>query len=348
MKRPLTAGIAGYGVVGQRRHRVIDQNPLFQTIAVSDTKLANGYSPNGFKTFSSAEEMLDDDLDVLFVSLPNFLAPSITIKGLEKGCHVFCEKPPGRSVQDLLKVIDVAQNHPHQKLKYGFNHRYHNSVRDALNLISSQTFGNIISLRGVYGKSSIISFESDWRTQRALAGGGILLDQGIHMVDMMRMFAGEFDVVHSIVTNDYWGHDVEDNAYALMKTGSGVVASLHSSATQWRHTFRLEIIFDSGLVELSGILSGSKSYGQETISITERADNLTLSEPQIKKYYEDHSWKDEIDDFAKAIDDGLPILTGNAQDALNTMSLVERIYWADKDWRARFNLAFPPIEANTE
>ena len=84
MKRPLTAGIAGYGVVGQRQHRVIDQNPLFKTIAVSDTKLANGYAPNGVKTFSSAEEMLDDDLDVLFVSLPNFLAPSITTKGLEK------------------------------------------------------------------------------------------------------------------------------------------------------------------------------------------------------------------------------------------------------------------------
>jgi len=338
MKRPLTVGIAGYGVVGQRRHRVIDQNPLFETISVSDTKLNNGHSPDGVKTFSSAEDMLDSDLDVLFVSLPNFLAPSITIKGLDNGCHVFCEKPPGRSVQDVLEVIDVAQKHPSQKLKYGFNHRYHDSVQDALNLVSSQTFGNIISLRGVYGKSSIISFESDWRTQRALAGGGILLDQGIHMVDMMTMFAGEFDLVHSIVTNDYWGHDVEDNAYALMKTRSGVVASLHSSATQWRHTFRLEMIFESGLVELSGILSGSKSYGQETISITERTDNLTLSEPRIQKYFDDHSWKDEIDDFANAIENDLPVSTGSAQDALNTMSLVERIYCADDSWRARFNL----------
>ena len=336
MEPPLRVGIAGYGVVGKRRHRVIDRNPLFKTIAVCDTKLSNGQIDDGIQTFSSAEDMLRKNLDVLFVSLPNFLAPSITIKGLQHGCHVFCEKPPGRSVQDLLDVIDVAKKHTLQKLKYGFNHRYHDSVKEALQIVSSQRFGNIISIRGVYGKSSIVSFESDWRTKRALAGGGILLDQGIHMVDMMRMFAGEFNLVHSIVTNDYWGHDVEDNAYALMQTDSGVVASLHSSATQWRHTFRLEMILETGLVELSGILSGSKSYGQETISITQKSDDLILPDPEIKEYVDDHSWRDEITDFADAIEHGRPVSTGSADDALNTMSLVERIYCADPNWRDRF------------
>lgn len=336
MEPPLRVGIAGYGVVGKRRRVFIDQNPLFQTVAISDTKLQDKPLGNGIKTYASAEEMLNEDLDVLFVSLPNFLAPSITIKGLQHGCHVFCEKPPGRSVQDLLDVIDIAKKHPLQKLKYGFNHRYHDSVKEALQIVSSQRFGNIISIRGVYGKSSIVSFESDWRTKRSLAGGGILLDQGIHMVDMMRMFAGEFSLVHSIVTNDYWGHDVEDNAYALMRTDSGVVASLHSSATQWRHTFRLEMILETGLVELSGILSGSKSYGQETISITQKSDDLTLADPEFKEYVDDHSWRDEITDFADAIEHDLPVSTGSADDALNTMTLVERIYCADPDWRDRF------------
>lgn len=342
MNIPLRVGIAGYGVVGKRRHDFIDRNPLFNTVAVSDTKLRPGVSEGGLRTYASADEMLQEDLDVLFVSVPNFLSPSITIKGLERGCHVFCEKPPGRSVEDLMNVIDYSKTCRSQKLKYGFNHRYHDSVKNALELVSSRILGEIISMRGVYGKSSIVSFESDWRTKRALAGGGILLDQGIHMVDMMRMFAGEFDLVHSIVTNDYWGHDVEDNAYALMKSRSGVVASLHSSATQWRHTFRLEMIFESGLVELSGILSGSKSYGQETISITKRSENLELSDPNVKQYSEDNSWKDEIDDFADAIANDLPVSTGSAQDALNTMRLVERIYCADQDWRAKFNLKTSP------
>jgi len=334
----LKVGIAGYGVVGKRRHIFIDKNPLFQTVAVSDTKLETGYLDNGQKAFSSTEEMLDEDLDVLFVSLPNFLAPSITVKGLQSGCHVFCEKPPGKNVMDMQEVMDIALTRPTQKLKYGFNHRYHDSIRDALQIISSKRLGNIISMRGVYGKSSIVNFESDWRTKRNLSGGGILLDQGIHMVDMMRMFAGEFDLVHSIITNDYWGHDVEDNAYVLMRTNSGVVASLHSSATQWRHTFRLEIIFESGLVELSGILSGSKSYGKETISITERSDDLSLSNPQVREYFDDNSWRDEVNDFANAIQHDLPISTGSIEDALSTMRLVERIYNADDAWRTQYLL----------
>lgn len=331
-------GIAGYGVVGKRRHQYIEQHPSFHTVAVCDKKLNDGILESGVQTFSSPEKMLAQDLDVLFVSLPNFLAPAVTISGLERGCHVFCEKPPGRNVQDILDVIETIKDYPKAKLKYGFNHRYHDSVRDALTIVSKKTLGKIISMRGVYGKSSIVSFESEWRTQRKLAGGGILLDQGIHMVDMMRMFAGQFTNVHSFITNDYWGHDVEDNAYALMKTEGGIVASLHSSATQWRHTFRLEIVLEYGLVELTGILSGSKSYGEETISVTKRFDDLSLKTPVVTRYDEDNSWRDEIDEFARAIVLGEAIVTGSAADALETMKLVESIYCADSTWRQRFSL----------
>ena len=136
-----------------------------------------------------------------------------------------------------------AEERSNKILKFGFNHRYHDSVIEAQKLIDSKELGELINLRGAYGKSKIVSFASDWRTQRNVAGGGILLDQGIHLLDMMRLFAGEFTDVRSFISNDYWGHDVEDNAYALMRTASNVVAMVHSSATQWRHQFRLEISF---------------------------------------------------------------------------------------------------------
>ena len=129
---------------------------------------------------------------------------------------------------------------------YGFNHRYHDSVMDAIKIIHNNDLGEVISLRGIYGKSKIINYKSNWRTKRSIAGGGILLDQGIHMVDMMRLFGGEFVDVHSFVSNNFWKHDVEDNAYAIMKTDNGVVAMLHSSATQWRHRFNLEINLSRG------------------------------------------------------------------------------------------------------
>ncbi len=125
---------------------------------------------------------------------------------------------------------------------YGFNHRHHDSVRDALRIIRSGELGTIINLRGVYGKSQLVTFNQPaWRTKREIAGGGVLLDQGIHMVDLMRLFAGEFSTVHSFVSGNHWGCDVEYNAYALMRTNAGVVAMLNSSATQWQHRFYLEL-----------------------------------------------------------------------------------------------------------
>src|SRR5262249_3555902 len=158
----------------------------------------------------------------------------VTIAGLEAGLHVFCEKPPGRTVEDIALVRAVEARHTELKLMYGFNHRYHESVKDALQMIRSGQMGKIINMRGVYGKAQLITFnQTDWRTKRAVAGGGVLLDQGIHLVDLMRLFAGDFPHVHSIVSNGHWGFDVEDNAYALMQTAQGIVATLHSSATQW-------------------------------------------------------------------------------------------------------------------
>jgi len=335
--RLLRVGIAGYGVVGQRRRRFIDQHENLQTWAVSDIKLEDGVSGDGIRTYSDYRKLLEEDLDMLFVSLPNYLAPEVSIAGLDRGMHVFCEKPPGRTVEDVARVRQVARKNPTLKLKYGFNHRYHASFKEALSIIDRGTLGSVINLRGVYGKSKIINFDSEWRTQRSQAGGGILLDQGIHMLDMMRTIVGSFSEVYSVVSNDYWKHDVEDNAYALMKSPSGVVATIHSSATQWRHTFRLEIGLTGGLMVLSGILSGSQSYGDEEIIIYEKRSNDVL-EKRSFEFTEDNSWRDEISDFLDAVIHGKKIEIGSVVEAHETMKLVYQIYSADKNWAKRFNL----------
>ena len=340
--QPLRVAIAGYGVVGKRRREFIDTHPGLKTVAVCDRAFdGNGRLDDGVAYFQTPAELLRQDFDALFVCMTNDIAPDVTIAGLEKGLHVFCEKPPGRTVADIRRVIETEAKHPKQILKYGFNHRYHESVREALAIARSGDLGRIINLRGVYGKSQFISYgqHSDWRTERAIAGGGILLDQGIHMVDLMRLFAGEFTQVHSFVSNDYWRHDVEDNAYALMRTDAGVVGMLHSSATQWRHRFSLDITLEKGALILSGILSGSKSYGAETLTVVHAGDD-DLGDPkeQVTRYNTDPSWADEIADFADAIETGRKITEGSSDDALRTMDLVYRIYAADPEWRERWNL----------
>lgn len=296
--------------------------------------------PDGVRRYRHYRQLLDTPLDVLLVCLTNDMAPEVTMAGLERGLHVLCEKPPGRSVGDVVRVIETASRHPSLRLKYGFNHRYHDSVKQALAIIRGGELGPVINLRGVYGKSKMINFDSDWRTSRALAGGGILLDQGIHMVDMMRLFAGEFTEVHSFISNGYWGHDVEDNAYALMRTEQRVVALLHSSATQWRHRFHLEIALTRGTIVLAGILSGSKSYGAETITVAYASDEDGGDPREITtRYNQDNSWAEELDDFVSCIGEGRPVENGSALDALKSMQLVFRIYCADPEWRDRYNLS---------
>jgi len=336
----LRVGIAGYGVVGQRRRKFIDKNEHFNTVAICDIKFeGSGQYPDGLKFHRHFTELLNEELDVLFVCLTNDVAAEVTIAGLNKNLHVFCEKPPGRDVLDIMKVREIEAAKPDLKLMYGFNHRYHDSVRKAKEIIDSKELGDVINLRGVYGKSKIIGFESDWRTKRAIAGGGILLDQGIHMVDLFRYFAGEFEEYRSFISNSFWGHDVEDNAYSLMRSRTGIVGFLNSTATEWRHRFRLEICLTKGSLHLTGILSGSKSYGSETITIAYRNDNAGGDPKEVSiRYNEDNSWESEICEFSRVILNKDKVHSGSSFDALQTMKMVYKIYCADQQWKDRFNL----------
>ena len=341
-ERILRVGIAGYGVVGKRRRQFIDKHPQLTTVAVCDRTFGGeGRFDDGVTYHGNYIQLLRNELDVLFVCLTNDVAAEVTIAGLEQGLHVFCEKPPGRDLSDIARVICCESRHPNQKLKYGFNHRYHESVMDALRIVQGGELGRVLNIRGVYGKSQFISFgqKSDWRVQRNMSGGGILLDQGIHMVDLMRLFGGEFKEVSSIISNDFWGYDVEDNAYALMRSDQGVVAMLHSTATQWRHRFSLDITGSRGAVLLSGILSGSKSYGAETMTMVWAGDGTGDPREQTTRYNNDPSWAYEIDEFAQAIFDNREIMNGSSRDALLTMQLVYRIYCSDPMWKMRWGLS---------
>lgn len=336
-------GIAGYGVVGKRRHQFINQHPNLRVVAVCDRNFTKpGVTQNGLKCLNNYQQLLNEPLEVLFVSLPNYLAAEVTIAGLQRGLHVFCEKPPGRTVEDVKQVMAVEKANPALALKYGFNHRYHDSVRKALELIHSGDLGQIINLRGVYGKSKIIPFSGGWRAERKLAGGGILLDQGIHMVDLMRLFCGDFVEIKSFISNSYWNHDVEDNAYALMRDEQDCVAMLHSTATHWQHRFSMYVSLSEGYLELRGILSGSKSYGEEKLIIGRRSEeSVGTLQREVITYLEDNSWRDEIFEFAEDILNGRPVRSGSSVEALATMKLVYRIYYADPQWRATYNIADP-------
>lgn len=341
----LKVGIAGFGMVGKRRKDCVDRHPHLRVVAVCDQTFSDeGTLSDGIRYHQDYRRLLTEDLDILIVCLTNDIAAEVTIAGLESGLHVFCEKPPGRNVEDVSRVIAHERKHPALKLMYGFNHRYHESVQDALRILRSGELGRVIHMRGVYGKSKLITFnQPDWRTKREIAGGGVLLDQGIHMVDLMRLFGGDFSEVHSFISNSHWGYDVEDNAYALMRTADGVVAMINSSATQWRHRFNLDINLERGSLILGGILSGTKSYGAETLTVVQADPDNDGGDPkeQITHYNKDPSWDAEVAAFADCILNNVPVQSGTSEDALRTMQLVYKIYYADAAWRKTYNIPNP-------
>ena len=324
MNSYLRVGIAGYGVVGKKRKKILDNISGIKVVAISDKNLKNKILSNKVKFFKDYKELFNEDLDILFISLPNKFAADATIRALKNKINVFCEKPPARNIKELKKVLKEFRKTNKIKLKYGFNHRYHDSIILAKKVIESKKYGKLVNLKGLYGKSKIISFVGQWRSNKSIAGGGILLDQGIHLLDIMRFFCGEFKEIKSLVSNNYWKHKVEDNAYVIMRSHKNVVAMVHSTATQWQHQFRIEITLEKALINLSGILSGSKTYGNEKIEIQPKL--LKNKNKKIIKFQKDLSWEREIKEYIDCVRNNKKINNGNIYDAIEVMKMIDTIY----------------------
>jgi predicted dehydrogenase len=325
----IRCGILGMGKIGKLRAREIQRNSKSELIAVYDM---DPEAPGEYKGFScsSVEELLDQDLDAVFVCTFNHVNAPYSIQALKSGKHVFCEKPPARTSEEVRGVIEAEKNSG-KVLKYGFNHRYHSSVMEAKKMVDNRLFGKLLWLRGVYGKAGGNLFAQNWRNRKEYSGGGILIDQGIHMLDLMMHFAGEFTEVRSLVQASYWDVEVEDNVFAIMSTQENVSGTIHSSATQWRHKFSLEMCFEEGYINLDGILSSTRSYGDETLVLARRQfedSAFAFGKPREERIYfdTDDSWSLELDEFLEAIEGKKSVEFGKSDDALRVMRLIETIY----------------------
>ena len=327
-------GIVGFGKIGKVRFDEIAKRDDCLVTGIFEKNKSDINLSDEINLYENIEDLLDSGIDAIFICSYNNSLAEFTIKSLNKGIHVFCEKPPARSVQELLEVKQVYEKNKNKgiKLKYGFNHRYHYSVIKANEIISEGKLGKLLWLRGVYGKAGSIDYHKNWRNYKKYSGGGILIDQGIHMLDLMRYFnREEFVDIKSIITTSYWDIESEDNAFVLMEDSKGVVASLHSTATQWKHKFLLEMCFEHGYINLDGILSNTRSYAPETIVTGRREfEDITyaMGKPIEKTIYfeNDDSWSLEIDEFLTSIKNDSPIKHGNIEDAMKTLTLIEKIY----------------------
>lgn len=332
--RQLKAAIIGYGYMGEIRRRVIEEIPEMQLAAVCEpTKTL--VLPPGCRQFSDYRAALDEVApDVVFVATPNHLIPQVAVESLDRGMHVFCEKPPGRRLSDIEAIRDAEARNPGTKLVFGFNHRHHPGIVDAKAIIDSNALGGVLFLRGVYGKSGGAGFEESWRNDPEIGGGGILLDQGIHMLDLFCFICGDFEEVQGMRQISHWNIPVEDNAFVSLRNSRGQMAQLHSSATSWKHTFRLEIGLEGGYLVVTGLLSKTGSYGRETLLVGRRprrgeAGALGNPREELSYYDQDTSWSTEVRHLVDCILSGDAVTIGTSADAYRVMSIVEKVYVQD-------------------
>ena len=323
----------GYGYMGKIRGQALRRHPLVRQVTIVDPALEAAPDRLDGTLLAPGRPIPWDQTDAVFVCTPNHVTAELCAEALRRVGRVFCEKPPGRNWEDFCRIADAAARAPGHTLVFGFNHRLHPSVQAAKALLDSGKLGEALYIKGTYGKSGGARYLHTWRSDPAVAGGGILLDQGIHLLDLFQLFVGRLSVVDAVLHDAFWRTGMEDNAFVLLRSEGGIPAFLHSSATLWKHTFRFEIGCRDGYVIGSGLLSQTGSYGREQLVIGKRQfedEALALGNPreEIIHFDRDESWDREVDAFLTAAKAGRPAAHGTLEDARAVMEIIRDVYAA--------------------
>ncbi|MBI4125587.1 MAG: Gfo/Idh/MocA family oxidoreductase [Deltaproteobacteria bacterium] len=327
--------VFGCGYMGKIRAAVLKNHPDVTQVKIYDPYVNPDREPMA-PDLLVPSEIPWKDFDAVFVCTPNNVSAKLAIEGLKNCGHVFCEKPPARNYEELCAVREAARARPDHTLVFGFNHRYHPLVQAAKDLVGEGGLGEVLYLRGTYGKSGGKNYRQSWRNQKEISGGGILLDQGIHMLDLFQYFLGPLKLVNSLLQDSFWKCGVEDNVFVLLRSARGAPVFLHSSATLWKHTFTFEIGCEKGYLKANGLLSQTGSYGREQLVIGRRQfedEALALGNPREEIVYfdRDDSWRLEVNEFLSAVKEKRKATHGTLEEALQVMALIRDIYAIDSN-----------------
>jgi predicted dehydrogenase len=320
----LNLGIVGCGLVGQKRAQHLAGARLVHCVDpdLSRAKQAASFG-NGCICGADWRALLDrTDIDAVVIATPQDVQAEITRAAIRAGVHVLVEKPAARHVEELIDLPQLAAKH-NVRVRVGFNHRYHRAFQAARRLVDSGVLGPLMFLRARYGHGGRPGLASEWRAQPQRSGGGELIDQGVHLIDLARWFFGEFVEVDGFAHTYFWNMPVDDNGFMLLKTATRQVAFLHASCTEWKNVFSWELYGRDGKLQIEGL---GGSYGVESLSWYKNLPEMGPPETVIWEYpMADNSWTTEMTEFLEDIRSGREPAAG-LNDAIAALEVVAKIY----------------------
>lgn len=326
----MNIGIIGAGYIGAKRAEVIRNLKKDKIVSVFDVdenrSLVLAEKFNAVVVKNADEIFKNKKIDTVIIATINSASAKLCLEAIKNKKNVLCEKPLGINYEEARKVFLAARKNK-VILKVGFNHRFHGAVIKAHRLMKSGAIGELMYVRAVYGHGGRKDYDLEWRMNEKFSGGGELLDQGVHLLDLFRWFLGEFKEGVAFCENMFWNKSkLDDNAFCTLKTGDGKVAQMHASATQWKNRFSIDIFGKNGYIYIEG---KGGSYGQERLIIGRRKGLGTRPVEQEFICDKDTSWEEEWKNFRHAILKKIEPI-GNGYDGMMANKLVAGLYASSK------------------
>lgn len=317
--------IIGCGLVGHKRLCAL--GPEHQLVVAADTSLERAQelvaqSRGAIPTVDWREAVMDSRVDAVIVATTNrWLAP-IALFAVQAGKHVLVEKPGALAPEELDALSDTATSR-RVCVWVGFNHRFHPAMKKAHEIFESKALGPLMFIRGRYGHGGRIGYDREWRADPKVSGGGELIDQGVHLIDLARWFLGDFDRVSGFVNTYFWNMPVDDNAFLSLRTKSNQMAWLHASCTEWKNLFSFEIYGRYGKLHIEGL---GGSYGTERLTYYRMLPEMGPPDTTIWEYPgDDRSWQLEFEAFVQAIEGRRNLIIG-LENARAVLCIVSEVY----------------------
>jgi len=325
--KPLSLAIIGCGLIGRKRATALAKVPGVRLRFACDLDAPRAEDVAalcpGCEASTRFEQVVaNPETDAVIVATLNASLAPIALAAIRQGKHVLVEKPGALGAAELRGLAGPAAERG-AAVRIGYNHRFHPGLQKAREIVDSGALGPLMFLRGRYGHGGRKGYDREWRADPKLSGGGELIDQGVHLIDLASWFLGDFPVVEGHASTLFWDMKVDDNAFLSLRTGRGQTAWLHASCTEWKNMFSLEIYGRDGKISAEGL---GGSYGPERLTYYRMLPQMGPPETQVWEYPSgDDSWAQETRAFVDDIRLGRTPSPG-LQEGIRTLEIVETIY----------------------